>query len=326
MFLTKGQPIPTVRPALRLVGVVAQLVEHHNGIVGVVGSNPIGSTKFSVRESEGFQFSDGFVFPSLLVPPRSQCADMSGSVRRGTQAFRTLGWLAVGLVCLGSLACDRTKQAPPAVQPTNAPVPLTVVAPPPAPTNSAPLAKMPERTPEELFRAGLKLWEGKGAKKDPAEAAKLFAKAAEQGHAEAQAYLAGAYRTGSGVANDAAEAARWFLAAAEQCDARSQGVLASMYGTGEGVAKDPAAAVKWYRRAAEQGLVRAQGNLGAMLFLGQGVAKDPVEAYKWLHLAAQKGDPEAVKNRGLVAQKLSAAQMIEGRKRAAEFVPVKPGK
>ena len=27
-----------------LVGVVAQLVEHHNGIVGVTGSNPAGST------------------------------------------------------------------------------------------------------------------------------------------------------------------------------------------------------------------------------------------------------------------------------------------
>lgn len=27
-----------------VVGVVAQLVEHHNGIVGVVGSIPIGST------------------------------------------------------------------------------------------------------------------------------------------------------------------------------------------------------------------------------------------------------------------------------------------
>ncbi len=27
-----------------LVGVVAQLVEHHNGIVGVAGSNPVGST------------------------------------------------------------------------------------------------------------------------------------------------------------------------------------------------------------------------------------------------------------------------------------------
>ena len=30
-----------------LVGVVAQLVEHHNGIVGVRGSTPLGSTNLS---------------------------------------------------------------------------------------------------------------------------------------------------------------------------------------------------------------------------------------------------------------------------------------
>ena len=254
---------------------------------------------------------------------------MSGLVRYRVRTAWMLNGLASGLVMLGGVACDRAKPPAPASQPTNAVTPppaLPVPVPPVAPTNPPPAVKMPERTPEESFRAGLKLWEGKGVAKDPAEAAKLFIKAAEQGHAEAQAYLAAAYRTGSGVTKDAAEAARWFQAAAEQGDARSQGVLASMYGTGEGVAKDPAAAVKWYRRAAEQGLVRAQGNLGAMLFLGQGVAKDPVEAYKWLHLAAQKGDQEAVKNRGTVAVKLSAAQMIEGRKRAAEFVPVKQGK
>ena len=32
------------RLRVTLVGVVAQLVEHHNGIVGVAGSNPVGST------------------------------------------------------------------------------------------------------------------------------------------------------------------------------------------------------------------------------------------------------------------------------------------
>jgi hypothetical protein len=32
-----------------LDGVVAQLVEHHNGIVGVIGSNPFGSTILSFK-------------------------------------------------------------------------------------------------------------------------------------------------------------------------------------------------------------------------------------------------------------------------------------
>ena len=39
---------PNVAPAFGF-GVVAQLVEHHNGIVGVRGSNPLGSTKSKAR-------------------------------------------------------------------------------------------------------------------------------------------------------------------------------------------------------------------------------------------------------------------------------------
>ena len=198
-----------------------------------------------------------------------------------------------------------------------------MAAPPPVPTNAPVKSPPPERTAAELFQAGLKLSEGKGVTKDPTEAVRLFKLAAERGHVDAQAYLAGAYRTGVGVEKNPAEAMHWFRAAAEQGDARSQGVLASIYGTGEGVPKDLPEAVKWYRLAAEQGLVRAQANLGAMLYLGQGVAKDPVEAYKWLHLAALKNDPDALKNRALVAKVLSVEQMAAGRKRAAEFVPTK---
>ena len=49
--LRDGQNVLTKRFGLldcrRLVGVVAQLVEHHNGIVGVRGSSPLGSTSLS---------------------------------------------------------------------------------------------------------------------------------------------------------------------------------------------------------------------------------------------------------------------------------------
>lgn len=38
-----------LRPA-ETDGVVAQLVEHHNGIVGVRGSNPLGSTIFGIKD------------------------------------------------------------------------------------------------------------------------------------------------------------------------------------------------------------------------------------------------------------------------------------
>jgi hypothetical protein len=35
----------------QLAGVVAQLVEHHNGIVGVAGSIPVGSTSLLPRKT-----------------------------------------------------------------------------------------------------------------------------------------------------------------------------------------------------------------------------------------------------------------------------------
>lgn len=232
----------------------------------------------------------------------------------------------VVLVLVGCAGCGKSKLESPERAGKDMPIskeePLPAASPPTA-TNTPPMSKSVARTPAELFQDGLKLWNGKGVTKDPVEAVRLFTAAAEQGHVDAQAYLAGAYRTGSGVGKNPDETVRWFRAAAERGDARSQGVLASIYGTGEGVPKDLPEAAKWYRLAAEQGLVRAQANLGAYYFLGQGVPKDPVEAYKWLHLAAQKGDQEAAKNRGLVAQKLSVAQMTEGRKRAADFVPMK---
>ncbi len=50
---------------LHLAGVVAQLVEHHNGIVGVRGSNPLGST-------------------SLILSPRRRFE--KAGIRRGTSA------------------------------------------------------------------------------------------------------------------------------------------------------------------------------------------------------------------------------------------------
>lgn len=264
---------------------------------------------------------------SLIFTGRGTAGSMALSMSRSVQlcphATRLLAAAVSGLVLLGLVACDRNKKTLPA---QNQPMPRVAIAhplPPPAATN-APAKKPPENlTPVDLFQAGLKLWDGKGVTKAPAEAVKLFSKSAEQGNVDAQAYLAGAYRTGVGVPKNPEQAARWFRAAAEHGDARSQGVLASMYGTGEGVAKDNIEAVKWYRLAAEQGLVRAQANLGAMYFLGQGVAADPVEAYKWLHIASLKGDQEAVKNRGLVSKKLSGSQMLEGRKRATEFVPSK---
>ncbi|MBM3878097.1 MAG: sel1 repeat family protein [Verrucomicrobia bacterium] len=175
------------------------------------------------------------------------------------------------------------------------------------------------RSAESNFREGLAYWEATGVDRDRAEAVKYFQLAADAGHARAAAFLGAAYRVGDGVAHDPVQTVKWFTVAAEQGHDLSQAILGSLYNTGECVEKNPVEAVKWFRAAAEQGRVEAMGNLGAMLFLGQGTTNNFVEAYKWLHLAAQAQNPLAIKNRGEVAKRLTAAQMAEGRKLATEF-------
>ena len=120
---------------------------------------------------------------------------------------------------------------------------------------------------------------------------------------------------------DYATAMRLLRPLADQGDARAQVGLAVMYLLGDqGVPQDYALAMKWYRLAADQGNAGAQNNLGAMYEKGQGVPQDYVQAHKWLNLGATAGDKGAIKNRDIVAGKMTPAQIAEAQKLAAPVV------
>ncbi|WP_048942598.1 tetratricopeptide repeat protein, partial [Haemophilus influenzae] len=70
---------------------------------------------------------------------------------------------------------------------------------------------------------------GQGVKQDDFEAVKWYRKAAEQGDANAQAYLGLAYTEGRGVRQDYTEAVKWFRKAAEQGHANAQAILGFSY-------------------------------------------------------------------------------------------------
>jgi TPR repeat protein len=89
-------------------------------------------------------------------------------------------------------------------------------------------------------------------------------------------------------------------------------------GTG-GLQKSEAEAASWYRKAAEQGLSTAQNNLGSLSEQGRGVPQNFVEAYMWYSLAAASGHEEAAKNRDNVAKKMTAGQIADAQRRAAEL-------
>lgn len=124
---------------------------------------------------------------------------------------------------------------------------------------------------------------------DPAEAARWYALAAEQGVSEAQNNLGVMYKDGQGVNQDYAEAARWFMKAAEQDNTLSQLNLGWLYHAGKGVRQDADSARYWYTLAAEKGHATAWLNLG-ILSLQQG---DTTLAVSHLQQAASMGNEGA---------------------------------
>ena len=69
------------------------------------------------------------------------------------------------------------------------------------------------------------------------------------------------YEDGRGVRRDHAEAVQWYRRAAEQGYAGGQRSLGRMYENGRGVQRDRAETVRLYRLAAEQGDRLAQENV-----------------------------------------------------------------
>jgi TPR repeat protein len=78
------------------------------------------------------------------------------------------------------------------------------------------------------------------------------------------------------------------------------------------------------RRRAEAGEPFQQMYLGLMYFEGDHVPQDYVRSYMWLNIAAarvpkeSRSDVESV--RGIVAEKLTPAQVVEAQKRASEWM------
>jgi len=121
---------------------------------------------------------------------------------------------------------------------------------------------------------------GRGVPQDETQGTEWTRKAADQGHAGAQALLAAMYATGQGVPQDYTVAASWFQKAANQGNADAQSVLGDLYYKGQGVAQDYAAAMSWYRKAADQGNADAQHGLASLYYKGDGVAQDYAAALK----------------------------------------------
>ena len=110
---------------------------------------------------------------------------------------------------------------------------------------------------------------------------------------------------------------------AEQGDAGAQTILGMMYKNGEGVTQDYKTALKWYKLAAEQGNSTAQYNLGGMYGKGQGVIQDNIYAHMWFNISASNGVKDAVKNRDIIAKRMTPTDISTAQKLARECVEKK---
>ena len=86
-----------------------------------------------------------------------------------------------------------------------------------------------------------------------------------------------------------------------------------------GVPRDHSQAAQWYRKAAQQGEAAALTNFGVMYHYGLGVPRDYVRAHMWFNLAASQGHKDGTKNRGIVAKRMTPAQIAEAQKLAREW-------
>ena len=167
---------------------------------------------------------------------------------------------------------------------------------------------------------------------DAAVAAFRQALALQPDYPEAQFNLAQLYDRGRGVPADPAEAARLYRAAADQGHAGAQVNLGRLYRDGRGVARDDAAAAGWYQRAADRGQPIAQFNLAQMYASGSGVRQDDVAAYMWYSIAANllaqdrrdaaaDAHARAVEARAALARGMSTEEVAEAERLAQEWRP-----
>ncbi len=84
---------------------------------------------------------------------------------------------------------------------------------------------------------------------------------------------------------------------------------------------DYATALREWRPLGEQGNAAAQFFLGFMYDRGRGVSQDYVQAHLWYNLAAARSNDTARRNRDIIAEKMTPAQIAEAQQLAREWYP-----
>lgn len=116
------------------------------------------------------------------------------------------------------------------------------------------------------------------------------------------------------------------LPMAEGGNAYAQYRLGLVYLEATGEMRSPEEAAKWLESAALQGQPHAQYKLGILYVNGNGVSRDFVQAYMWFTLSTRHvagSGSEAVRQRDLLAARMSSSQIAEAKKLVRDWRPMK---
>jgi uncharacterized caspase-like protein len=138
------------------------------------------------------------------------------------------------------------------------------------------------------------------ARKDYAEARRLYEKAAAAGYTIAMNNIGALYEGGAGVARNYDEAARWYAKAAAAGEPIAMVDLGWQYETGHGVKKDYAEARRLYETAVKAGVPAAMNNLGLMYLYGKGVPRDYGEAKRLFEQGIALSEPSTMNGLGVM--------------------------
>jgi len=171
------------------------------------------------------------------------------------------------------------------------------------------------------YYLGIMYENGRGVKRDTAEALRWYRKAADQNFAVAQINLGTMYENGEGVERDYDEASRWYRKAAEQGVAIAQNLLGVWLSTHPARTKtDFVEAHMWFSKAADQGYANAMFNLGGLYEEGLGVVRNYAQAYIWFDIASRLRIKNAAKKRDVIAKNMTSAQITEAQKLALKWM------
>ncbi|WP_051367682.1 tetratricopeptide repeat protein [Hamadaea tsunoensis] len=155
-----------------------------------------------------------------------------------------------------------------------------------------------------LLALGRMASNGQGRPEDPAEAARLYERAAGLGSGEAAYNLGALYGQGRGVRHDADRALEWYERAGDLGYAPGWRMAGMMYAAGDGRATDLTTAERFWRKAAAAGDAQAMADLGQ---LHAYYLHEPVAAADWYLRAYGGGQEEATSHLLRLAEPLRRA-------------------